>query len=216
MRQRCCLCVPNGCSFSFMAFRPSWSDDMLTLNRSAIRVIAKQPLLDWLQFTDPGEPPTTLDEVNDEPSIYLIPECEDDQEFAEQLNEVFPAIFEAELEGWDVDPEEWPDKRGFDVFLRMVRLPVSTPCWWTCRKTRLTTRSSRPVLSTATNPVSEGPPPSASEPARHIGSGSPRGARPPRGSAPNDRAPSQSTRPNRNFPLCAEQALVIPQSRGRG
>ena len=94
----------------------AWSDDMLTLNRSAIRVIAKQPLVDWLQSTDPGEPAMTLEEANDEPSIYLIPECEDDQEFAEQLNEVFPAIFEAELEGWDIDRDQWPQKRGFEIF----------------------------------------------------------------------------------------------------
>jgi hypothetical protein len=55
------------------------------VNRSAMVVTAKQPFLKWLISVDPSNRDLTLDEVNDEPPVYLVPECESDEEFEEWL-----------------------------------------------------------------------------------------------------------------------------------
>lgn len=52
---------------------------MLCLNRTAIVVIAKQPLLDWLHSVDPTSHDLTLEEFNTEPTVFLLPECGSDR-----------------------------------------------------------------------------------------------------------------------------------------
>jgi len=46
------------------------------LNRSAIVVKPRQPFLDWLHTADPTSRNLSLRELVQEPTIYLIPECE--------------------------------------------------------------------------------------------------------------------------------------------
>ena len=55
---------------------------MDTLNRSAIVVKPKQPFLDWLHAADPTSHEITSLDVCREPTIYLIPECDTDEELA--------------------------------------------------------------------------------------------------------------------------------------
>jgi len=57
---------------------------MLMLNRSIV-VKAKQRFLDWLHATDPSIRDLTLLDLVREPAIYLIPECDTDDEVAEVL-----------------------------------------------------------------------------------------------------------------------------------
>jgi len=49
---------------------------METLNRSAIVVKPKQPFLEWLHAADPTSHDLTLLDLIQEPTIYLIPECD--------------------------------------------------------------------------------------------------------------------------------------------
>ena len=55
---------------------------MFLLNRMAVVVTAKAPFLEWLHAVDPASRDITLDTLNDEPSVYLLPECADDALFA--------------------------------------------------------------------------------------------------------------------------------------
>lgn len=88
------------------------------LNRSAIVVKPKQPFLDWLHVADPTSCELTLLDLVREPTIYLIQECETDEEVAEVLNELCKEIFEEQLSGWYTDTSTWPRDRSFDVFCR--------------------------------------------------------------------------------------------------
>lgn len=63
-----------------------------TLNRSAIVVIPKQPLVDWLRAVDPTSHGLTLKELTHEPTIYLIPECDTRADVNEALGEVCAEI----------------------------------------------------------------------------------------------------------------------------
>jgi hypothetical protein len=65
---------------------------MRKLNRSAVIVIPKQPFLDWLHFVDPTTTELTLQDLCREPTIYLILECESDDEFERRLQDLFPVI----------------------------------------------------------------------------------------------------------------------------
>ena len=87
------------------------------INRSAVTVRAKQPFLDWLrQLPDPVGPEITLESINDDRTVYLLPEEGDDEEAGELLAQFFDIIFESELEAWWTGDSDWPPVTEFDVF----------------------------------------------------------------------------------------------------
>jgi len=91
---------------------------MVTLNRSAIVVTPKQPFLDWLHTADPTSLELTLRELVQEPTVYLVPECDTNEDVAQVLRELCEKIFVEQLAGWYADRSTWPPDRSFDVFCR--------------------------------------------------------------------------------------------------
>lgn len=89
---------------------------MLTLNRSALVVIPKSPFLRWLHSVDPTSSELGLDNLREDPTIYLLDEYPDDAAAAAVVREVFAEIFEEQLAGWWQDPAVWPANRTFDLF----------------------------------------------------------------------------------------------------
>ena len=88
------------------------------INRSAIAVTPAQPFLDWLHRVDQTSAHLTLDDLRQEPTIYLLPEWDSKEEALEHLREVSNWIFEEQLDGWYRVPSVWPSKRDLDAFLR--------------------------------------------------------------------------------------------------
>ena len=86
------------------------------VNRSAIAVTPKQPFLHWLHSVDRSSSGLKLHDLSREPTIYLVRECESDQEFADCLGQIFPVIFEDQLQGWWTDQSVWPLDRTLDTF----------------------------------------------------------------------------------------------------
>ena len=91
---------------------------MVTTNRSAIVVMPGQPFLDWLHRVDPTSGELSLEDIRREPTVYLLPECENEEEAREYLREVCGEIFEEQLNGWHRVPAAWPVRRDFEVFVR--------------------------------------------------------------------------------------------------
>ena len=89
---------------------------METLNRSAVVVRPKQPFLEWLHTADPTSLALTLPDLVQEPTIYLIPECDTGEELAAVLSIFCAKIFEEQLAGWYLDTSTWPTNRNFEVF----------------------------------------------------------------------------------------------------
>jgi hypothetical protein len=89
---------------------------MLEVNRSAIVVIPKQPLLDWLNLVDPGDGDLTLAGMQAEPHVYLIPEVESEEDLGRYLKKVAQGIFEQQLNDWITDDTLWPPDRSFEIF----------------------------------------------------------------------------------------------------
>ena len=89
---------------------------MITLNRTAIVVRPGQPFLDWLHGADPTSIELRVEDLRREPTVYLLPECENEGEVREYLEEVCGQIFEEQLDGWYRVPSSWPGRRHLDAF----------------------------------------------------------------------------------------------------
>ena len=88
------------------------------VNRSVIVVRPAQPFLDWLHRVDPTSTQLTLEDLRREPTIYLLPEWETEEEALEHLAEVSSEIFIEQLNGWYRVPSVWPEDRELNAFLR--------------------------------------------------------------------------------------------------
>ena len=87
------------------------------LNRSALILRAKQPFLEWLwQLPDPVQPDLTLQRVNREPQVYLLPQYDMGDEQEELLRDHYEYLFASQLEGWWTDETDWPSNRDFKMF----------------------------------------------------------------------------------------------------
>ncbi len=87
------------------------------LNRAALILKAKKPFVQWLNETDPNDsrPPLSLEEVNEDRTVYLIDSMEaEDVEAWIAMN--CANLFESELEDWDTDAALWPAKRDLELF----------------------------------------------------------------------------------------------------
>ena len=91
---------------------------MTTINRTAIVVRAGQPFLDWLHRADPTSSELNLEDLRREPTVYLLPESENEEEVRERPKEVCGQIFEEQLDGWYRVPSSWPSRRDLAAFDR--------------------------------------------------------------------------------------------------
>ncbi len=81
-------------------------------------VIPDQPFLDWLRRVDPTNDKLSLEDLRRDSTVYLLPECESDEETLECLEEVCGRIFEEELDAWHRVPSSWPRQRDIEAFHR--------------------------------------------------------------------------------------------------
>ncbi len=85
------------------------------VNRSVLIVKAKEPFRQWLlSLPDPED--ASLAEINEDNSVYLIPEYEDNTEKEKVLKMVYAEIFEEQLDGWWRDEKDWPKDRNLRLF----------------------------------------------------------------------------------------------------
>lgn len=88
----------------------------MSINRCAVTVRAKQPFLDWLEGL-PDMLDMTLEEVNEDPSVYLLPEVDDLADQEDLLAGFYDLIFEEELVGWWTEEDDWPQVRTLGLFM---------------------------------------------------------------------------------------------------
>jgi hypothetical protein len=73
---------------------------MDAINRLAVLVMPAQPFLDWLHRADPTSAELSLEDLRREPTIYLLPEYDTEEEAHGYLREYCSEIFEEELDSW--------------------------------------------------------------------------------------------------------------------
>ncbi|WP_216904471.1 hypothetical protein [Synechococcus sp. CCY 9618] len=85
---------------------------MAVVNRCAVGLYPSEKLLDWAKQLD-----LDVDAADaSEPCLYLIPDYDTQKEAEEILDEVYEAIFEAELDYWHRDTGTWPAERTYPMF----------------------------------------------------------------------------------------------------
>ncbi|WP_028304689.1 hypothetical protein [Oceanospirillum maris] len=82
---------------------------MKMLNRSAMTVKLTQEFVDWINNLEEGSEPLTLADVNEEATVYLVPEIEDEDQLKEMVEEYWLNILENELKSWEEDESFWPE-----------------------------------------------------------------------------------------------------------
>jgi hypothetical protein len=88
------------------------------LNRWALIVRPAQPYIDWATSLDDSR---VAPDPNDEQTVYLIQDCDDEEDAWHDLRQTFATIFENELYGWHTDEELWPRDRTFEMFKRWFK-----------------------------------------------------------------------------------------------
>ena len=86
------------------------------LNRSIIIIKVKEPFLNWLRSLPEPENKITIDEINFDNSVYLLPEYEMGDEREEILEDYYDIIFEDQLADWWTDSAIWPKTRNLSTF----------------------------------------------------------------------------------------------------
>lgn len=85
--------------------------DYDVINRHAVVVKPRQPLLDWINALYPD-----LREDGSETSVYLIKSQFSREDAEKWLKRHFNKIFENELIGRHTDENDWPQKKTYKVF----------------------------------------------------------------------------------------------------
>ena len=91
---------------------------MDTINRSALLIKPGQAFLDWLHEADPTSAHLTLEDLQREPTIYLLAECDNEDQAMDYLAESVTDIFEEQLNEWYRVPATWPKRRDRATFQR--------------------------------------------------------------------------------------------------
>lgn len=95
---------------------------MKMLNRSAITVKLSQDFVDWINNLDDDSETLTLQDVNEEATVYLIPEIEDEEQLNEMVQEFYLNILENELKSWEEDESQWPAELSIELFERFLTI----------------------------------------------------------------------------------------------
>ena len=87
------------------------------INRSVMILTPRKPMLEWAARLSSYEAVSEVSPLShDESSVYLIPECENAEEFKLWLAENHVFFFEQELFDWCIDEDAWPKELTFEKF----------------------------------------------------------------------------------------------------
>lgn len=77
----------------------------------------RQPFLDWVRSVDDSPEKLELEDLQDDCSAYLVPECDDLEEQMAVILWCWEVVFEDELFAWFTDDDLWPDDRSPEMFI---------------------------------------------------------------------------------------------------
>ena len=100
---------------------------MKLLNRSALSVKPTQVFVDWINSLEPmvGNDDLTLDDIDRENTVYLIPEMDTEEALDAWVRERYMDILENELRAWEEDERQWPESIDWALFQRFLSVEHS-------------------------------------------------------------------------------------------
>lgn len=96
------------------------------LNRFALTLRPREPFLGWVNGHPQGKLPLvhTLEHIREDPTVYLIQDCETVDEGRQWVYGEFEFFFKEQLEAWWTDEESWPKNRTLEMFKEWFDIEV--------------------------------------------------------------------------------------------
>lgn len=90
----------------------------------AVLIKPREPFLNWARNIPPLFPDLTLEELCEDPNIYLFSDCHSHDECLECINKCYKIIFENELNNWNEDKALWPGSITESTFEEWFSLEI--------------------------------------------------------------------------------------------
>ena len=85
------------------------------LNRCVVLIRPKEPFFQWLRtLPDPTE--LSLEEYDEDSTVYLLPDFEDEEGKEDVLAHFHDILFDEILNGWWTVEADWPQNRTLEMF----------------------------------------------------------------------------------------------------
>ena len=97
---------------------------MYFVDRTAVVLKPTARFLEWLKSADDNIPDLTLEQIRTNCSVFLVPEFDEPEEVVAYFDERYAQIFEAELAGWDVNQDKWPQDMSLKTFWEFFDLEI--------------------------------------------------------------------------------------------
>ncbi|MCB0639380.1 MAG: hypothetical protein KDC54_22295 [Lewinella sp.] len=98
-----------------------------TINRLALLLRPSAHMTEWLNSLDPEDPiPYDPKPDHDDTDIYLLPEMGSTDDALVWLRQNFLDFFEASLENWCADEDEWPEEMDWPTFERFFDYSIQS------------------------------------------------------------------------------------------
>lgn len=89
---------------------------MYFVDRTAVVLKPTVRFLEWLKSTDENMPDLTIEQLRANCSVFLVPQFDELEAVVSYFDERYRQIFEAELAGWDIDKDKWPQDMSLKAF----------------------------------------------------------------------------------------------------
>ena len=91
---------------------------MYTINRAVVIIKMKKPYMDWVRKLPDSNSDfdITLDQLNAEPTCYLIPVSETQTGLLNNLKKVSTEIFKEQMRSWWIDEQNWEQDLSWKNF----------------------------------------------------------------------------------------------------
>ena len=90
---------------------------MEQINRCLAILLPRQPYVDWLNgLPESREKDWSLEDFHDEGFVYLIPDCLQLEDMRNYVQKNFLVVFENALGRGCQDEDQWPIRRGREIF----------------------------------------------------------------------------------------------------
>jgi hypothetical protein len=102
---------------------------MELINRGVVVIKPKPPFQEWVNSDPTLSSPISMENLQQDCTAILVPDFFGPQDVLDYLEPLKPALFEMELEGWNLDPVTWPSERTNEVFDAWFELEVHSMVW---------------------------------------------------------------------------------------
>ena len=97
---------------------------MYFVDRTAVVLKPTAAFLAWLKSVDEDIPDLTLAQLRSNCTTLLVPEFETPEAVMGYIGERSRAIFEAEVAGWEVEAEKWPQDMSAEGFWTFFEVEI--------------------------------------------------------------------------------------------